>query len=101
MGDTNYTYSSIADGRKATTTAGTAVALLSSATPCRLVRVKAFTDNSDMVAVGASTVLAAAGSARGLMLAPGEEVEIRIDDVSKLYVDSRVNAEGVGYVYHN
>jgi hypothetical protein len=66
-----------------------------------VVIIKALLDNTDNVAVGASTVVAAAGTARGIILAPGEVVEIRIDDLSKLYVDSRVNGEGVGYVYHN
>ena len=101
MGDTNYTYTTIGDGLKNVTSAGTALAVSSSSIPCRVVRIKAFPENTNTVVVGASTVVATLATRRGLSLSPGEEVEFRIDDVSKLYIDSVVSGEGVSYVYHN
>lgn len=99
MPDTNYTYSTLTAGSKKTASAGTAVALASTATPCRRVVIKAFQENTDVVAVGDSTVKAALASRVGITLNPGEAVELPIDDVSKIYLDSVVSTEGVGYVY--
>src|SRR4051812_43661520 len=59
------------DGRKTVTTAGTAVALAAS-TVCRWVVVSALTSNTQQINVGASTVLAAAGTSRGIPLAAGQ-----------------------------
>ena len=101
MADTEYTFSTIGDGRQKTTTAGTAVALASSATPCRKVAITAFPENTDVVVVGASTVVGALATRRGVSLPPGSSVEIRVDDVSKVYLDSVVSGEGISYVYFN
>lgn len=97
MADTNYTYSSIIEGRQ-TATAGTRVALAASATPARLIKIKAFADNTDKVVIGGSGVVAALGTRKGIELAPSENVDIRIDDVSKLFLDTVVTGEGIGYV---
>ncbi len=96
--DTNYTYAQIGSGRK-TVTAGSAGALASSATPCRVVKVKAFVENTGVVVLGGSAVVAALATRQGFELAPGESIEIRIDDVSKVYLDAAVTGEGVEYVY--
>lgn len=98
MADVNYTFSTISEGRAKTVTPGTAVALAASATPARVVKIKAFADNTDKVVVGSSGVVAALATRKGIELAPGEAVDIRIDDVSKVYVDSVVAGEGVAYV---
>lgn len=90
----------ITDGKKATVTAGTRVQLVATVTPCRVVLITAKDANTDYVAVGGATVVAASGSTgAGILLAPGQSVTIGIDDLSKLYLDSRVNGEGIAYAY--
>lgn len=101
MGDKEYSFRTIGDGVKSVTTAGTAVQLTSSATACRVVRIQARVANSGNIAVGASTVVAAAGSERGIILVPGAWADFRITDVSKLYIDAAVSGEGVSYLYLN
>lgn len=99
MSDTNSSYSVIGDGIQLVASAGTAEALAASSTPCRRVIVSARPENTDVVVVGASTVVAAVGTRRGISLAPGQNVEIPIKDVASLYVDAVVTGEGVSYVY--
>lgn len=100
MPDTNYTYTTLGDGRVVSVTPATAV-VFGAAQPCRRIVATALPTNTDVVAVGASTVLAALGSRRGITLAPGQSVEVPIDDVSKLYLDAVVAGEGVTFVYFN
>ena len=99
--DQEYSYPNIADGHKAVTTAGTAVALVSASTPCRLVVINAKPENTDTVVVGASTVVAASGTRRGISLIPGQSVTLRVTDLNVLYLDAVVSGEGVSYVYFN
>lgn len=80
-------------GKKTVTVAGTEEAL-AAATPCRRVRVKALFANSGNVYVGDSTV----GSADGYVLRANEEVEVFVDDLSKVYIDVDVSGEGVTYL---
>lgn len=96
------TPSSIGDGLKLVTTAGTAEKLTASVTSCKAVLVQAKYSNTGDVAVGAATVVAASGvTRRGTILKPGAALPIAIDDVSKVYVDVTVNGEGVTYAYVN
>ena len=99
--DKEYTYSTIADGIKAVTTAGTAVALVSSSTLCRMVQIQARPENTGVIVVGASTVVAASSTRRGIALVPGASVSIRVTDLVNLYLDATVSGEGVSYVYFN
>jgi len=101
MADKEYTYRTIADGTKVVTTAGTPVALVASSTKCRMVEIQAKPENLDVVVVGASTVVASAGTRRGIALAPNQSVQLRIDDLADLFLDSVVSGEGVSYVYFN
>ena len=96
--------STIADGRKTVTDAGTAEKLVAAATICVKVIVTALESNSDVIVVGASTVVAGAtgdggGTRRGTTLEPGQALEVLIDDVSKLYIDAVVSGNGVSFVY--
>lgn len=93
-----FANSGVGDGRKTVTTAGTAVALASS-TACESVCVTALSTNTGTVVVGASTVVAAAGTRRGTPLAANESVTFNVGDLSKIYVDSTVNGEGVSFSY--
>lgn len=101
IGDTEHSFSIVGDGLQLVAAAGTAEALASSATPCRKVVVQARPENTDAVVVGGSTVVAAAGTRRGIALVPGASYTFNVKDVSKLYVDAIVTGEGVTYVYFN
>lgn len=87
----------ITDNSKNVTTAGTRVQLISSVTPCRYVIVVAKDANTDTIWVGGATV--AAGRGRPLVSLQAEKIDI--NDVSKVYIDSVVNGEGVTFVYVN
>jgi len=89
----------IQDGRKAVTTAGTAVALAAS-TRCFYVFITALSTNTNRVMIGGSTVVAAVGAtSRGTPLSANEKIGFPIDDLSKVYVDSVTNGEGVMFTY--
>jgi len=92
--------STIADGRQVVAVAGTAVALASS-TACKLVTITAETDNTDIIVVGGSTVVAALATRRGVPLSAGDTYELGIDDLSDVHLDALVSGEGVTYTYFN
>lgn len=89
----------ITDNRKTVTTAGTAEALMASATKVKWVTIQALRGNTDYVAVGASTVVAADGTERGAVLSPETAITFYGVDLNEIYVDSVVNGEGVSFVY--
>jgi hypothetical protein len=88
----------IGDGRKVVTTAGTSVALATS-TSCREVTITALSTNSGTILVGGSTVVAAAGTRRGVPLAAGASITLSIDNLSSIYIDATASSEGVSYLY--
>ena len=85
----------IGDGSKTVTTAGTEVQLTSTATKCFYVIITALTTNTGTIWVGGSTV----ASGRGVPLVSLQSCRIDIDDLSKIYIDSTVNGEGVSYCF--
>ena len=84
--------STIYNGKKTVTTAGTRVAL-GAATSMRAITVKALSTNTGIIYVGNATV----ASTNGLELLPGDTVNFNVDDIAKIYIDSSVNGEGVTY----
>ena len=88
--------STVYNGQKTVTTAGTAEALASS-TAVKSVVIKALYSNTGKVYVGDSSV----GSGNGFELEPGDAVGIEIDDLSKIYIDVEVSGEGVSYIATN
>ena len=88
----------ISDGRKTVTSAGTAVPLASSTT-CKKVIIVAETDNTGLIVVGGSSVVASLSTRRGIPLSPGDSIEISIDDLADVYIDSTVSGDGVTYTY--
>ena len=83
-------------GHKAVTTAGTQVALGTTASiPGGLVLVKALAANTGFIYVGGATVEAATG----FELDAGEMVYWPATDLANVYVDSSVNGEGVCFMY--
>lgn len=88
----------IAHGVKTVTTAGTDVALAGS-TACRKVVIQAQTDNTGLIAVGATGVDATEATGTGVILYAGDAFELEIDNLSDVFIDSTINGEGVRYTY--
>lgn len=88
----------VGDGRKTVTTAGTAVLLKTIPVRANSVCVTALSTNTGVIAVGTTTVLAAAGTRRGTPLAASESVTFNCDP-TLLWIDSTVDGEGVSYSY--
>lgn len=89
-----------ASTRTTVTSAGTRVQLTSTNTPCGWVLVTALTSNTSQVNVGGIDVVAATGATeRGIPLLAGDSVKLPVTNASSLYIDSRVNGEGVIWQY--
>lgn len=85
----------VADGRKTVTTAGTAEQF--SALDCRTVAITALSTNSGVVVIGASSVVAAAGTRRGTPLAASDTAIFAVSNMNLLWADVTVNGEGVSF----
>jgi len=85
--------STILNGLKTVTTAGTAEALAGS-TSCKSVTVRAEIDNTGYIYVGNSGV----DSTNGYLLEAGDTVSLDIANLSTVYIDSSVNGEGAYYI---
>ena len=88
----------LGDNRKTVASAGTAEALAGS-TAIKWVIVTAETDNTGIVVVGGSTVVAALATRRGVPLAAGDSVTLTIDNLADVFVDATVSTDGVTFVY--
>jgi len=86
--------SNFGSGNKAVTTAGTAVQLASS-TVSKKVFITAKTANTSTIWVGGSNV----ANGTGIPLLALQSEIFEIDNLSKIYIDSQVNGEGVTYTY--
>jgi len=95
FGVSEYPPDSIGDGSQTVTTAGTRVQLTTTATDCKKVRITALGANSGNIWVGGATV----ANGRGKQLVPLQDIEIWIDDLSKIYIDATSDGDGVAYVY--
>ena len=94
-------YGTIGTGRKTVTTAGTAVQLSSTSVPCKKVIIIGEEDNTETIAVGGSSVVAALSTRQGIPLAAFHSDVFYIDNLNKIYIDSVEDGEGVTYVYYN
>lgn len=90
---------SLGDGRQVVTTAGTRVQLSTNSVECREVAVTAETDNTGVVVVGGSTVVAALATRRGTPLAAGDTAIIPVDNLQDVWLDATVSTDGVTYTY--
>jgi len=90
----------VGEGRKVVAAAGTAVALASD-TQCQKVDIQAELDNVGVICVGGSGVIAAAATREGIALEKKETYSLEIDNLSKVYIDSEQNGEGVTFTYWN
>lgn len=95
----------LSHGVRKVTKAGTPLPLTATSTNCTSVTITAFAGNTKEVAIGGANVLVA--EKEGIVLAPGDRVQLtagfdKVDDLSKVFVDSEVNGEGVSFAYgHN
>ena len=96
-----YLASSIVSGRKVITTAGTAEALVATATPCVLVLVSADLGNTaGPMVVGGSGVVAADTAQEGTVIVPGNAPQaFVVNDVSLLYADAQTGGDAVCFTY--
>ena len=95
FGISEYPPDTIGDNSQTVTTAGIAVQLTTTSTPCKKVVITANGANTGNIFVGGSTI----ASGRGKSLVPLQDIELWIDDLSKIYIDASVGGEGVHYVY--
>lgn len=86
----------VLNGKKTVTTAGTRVTLAASTT-CKSVTIKALAANTGTIYVGDTSV----ASTNGYALAPGETVTLDIANLNTVNLDSSVNGEGVTYIGNN
>lgn len=86
--------STVVHGQNDVTTAGTEEALASTTALTSGVTVKAKSDNTGNIYVGANPVT----SSTGFILAAGEQVFIETDDLANVYIDAAVSGEGVSYI---
>lgn len=88
----------ISDGRKTVASAGTAEALAAS-TSCKWVILTAETDNTGLVVIGGSTVVASLSTRRGTPLYAGDSVVVITDNLADIFLDVTVSGDGVTYQY--
>ena len=100
IGKVGHDKTTIGDGRQTVAAAGTAEALAASTT-AKVVFITAETDNTGVIAVGGSTVVAALATRRGTPLLAGDSGVLEIDDLADVYIDATVSGEGVTYTYLN
>lgn len=86
----------LSDGRKVVTSAATAVVLAAS-TIIKEVLITAELNNTGVICVGGSGVIAAESTREGTPLEPGESMRIVTSNLANIYIDSTVNGDGVSY----
>ena len=91
--------SNIQADRKVVAAVGTKESLVSSPVPCKVVIITAETDNTGIMVVGGSTVIATLATRKGTPLAAGDSVVLQIDNLDKVFLDTTVNGDGVTYTY--
>lgn len=88
---------SIASGRKTVATGGTAEKLATSTARVSSVAITAETDNTGIIVVGDSSVVAALATRKGTPLNAGDTLRLDIDQLTDIYLDTTVNGDGVTY----
>ena len=88
----------IGHGQKDNVSAGTDLVLAAS-TACKWVMVQGATDNTGVIAVGASGVDATVDGGTGVALAAGESMTIPADDLADFYFDASVSGDAIRYTY--
>jgi hypothetical protein len=74
---------------------------LAASTACKRVIIQAQTDNTGVIAVGATGVDATVATGTGALLSAGDSLDFEITNLSAIFIDATVNGEGVRYTYFN
>lgn len=90
---TPFVPTSVGNGHKTVTTAGTRVQLANIA--CKAVSIAAKADNTGKMYLGDSSV----DATNGRILEPGESIDIAIDNLNRFYLDSEVDGEGISALW--
>lgn len=98
IGKVDHTSTGIGHGVTTVTTAGTDVALAGS-TPAKWVSIQAQTDNTGLIAVGATGVDATVATGNGVALSAGQVFSVPIDNLADVFIDATVSGDGVRYTY--
>jgi len=93
--------STVGDGTRTVTTAGTRVQLSASSVPCRKVLIQAHESNTGTIVVGGSTCVGALNGRRGVALFATQSQVFEISDLNLLYLDSTADGDKVNYYYEN
>lgn len=86
---------SVVSGKDTVAAAGTHEQMAN--VPCLSVTIRALSTNTGLIYLGPDGV----SSTTGYQLSAGESVDIAIDNVNRIYIDSSVNGEGVTYLAVN
>jgi hypothetical protein len=89
--------SDLVSGRAVVTTAGTAVQLTTTPRTIREVVITAETDNTGIVVVGDSAVVAAVATRKGTPLSAGDSFTVEVSDLANVFIDATVSTDGVTY----
>lgn len=65
-----------------------------------MVTIQALYANAGDVVIGDSTVIASAGTRRGVALPAGASVTLYVEDLYPIYIDAENNNDGVSYIYN-
>tara|TARA_Y100000310_G_C20590480_1_gene767741 strand:+ start:627 stop:914 length:288 start_codon:yes stop_codon:yes gene_type:complete len=85
--------------RKTVSSAGTAEVIVATAHEVQSVIITAETNNTGIMVVGGSTVVAALSTRSGVPLNAGDSVTLYSVDLNKVYLDTTVSGDGVTYLY--
>lgn len=99
IGRVGHNVTGIGHGVQTVATAGTDVALAAS-TACKSITIQAQTDNTGLIAIGATGVDATVATGTGVLLSAGESISIPADNLADIFIDSTVNGDGVRYTYY-
>jgi hypothetical protein len=89
----------LTDGRDTIATAGTAEQVSTTSLVVEWIIIQAELNNTGVIVVGGSTVVAAEATRRGVALNAGDSVPLYGVDLSEVYVDTTVNGDGYTYLY--
>jgi hypothetical protein len=98
VSDASDDNTALTGGRKEVAVAGVAEALAAS-TECKSVTIQAEFNNTGIIVVGGSGVIAAEATRVGLALGAEDSVTISIDDLAKIFLDTTVSTDGVTFIY--
>lgn len=92
------TVTTITDGRKAVTTAGTAVAIEPTTVPFTTCTIQAEENNTGDIVIGGSGVIADLATREGILLTPSASKHYAVpNDLALIFIDSEVNGDGVTF----